>query len=244
MSAYGDRVLLRSNLISYWPLQEASGTLSDAKTTNHGTAHGSLTYRGRSDCPVVSAPYAITGNKTDAYVDVADVNALSIGTTGALSFICYAYIAASEDGIFIGKNGTNYEYALEQSTGPTLDGVVFTNGGGNAAVVPSASISTGWHQLGITMDSASPNLALFVDGAAFGTPDITWGAIANTTALLNFLRRGDAGATWSYSSGSLAHVSVYSAALAVGSYATDYSDRLATSVRGVPFAISDGEGFF
>lgn len=114
-SAGGSGVLL-TNLISFWELEEASGTRNDSHGTNHLTDNNTVT---QTTGKVGNAAQFTAANSE--YFSIADNASLSTGD-GLYSIAAWCYLASKTAGRMIASkmnfSGTQTEYALYYDNGP------------------------------------------------------------------------------------------------------------------------------
>lgn len=174
-----------TNLVSYWKLDEASGTLEDSHGSNDGTNNG--------------ATYGATGKINDCldfdgssdYVSCGDLDiAVSSGKMSISMWINPDSVSGGQWLIAEDHNsgGRNFAFGLN---GDKLQ--LQVNGVGPSAS-GTTSISTGsWQHVAIVFDHSTNNGTYYVNGSAGGTFTCT-GNFTASTAQVNIGRRSYSGA--------------------------------------------------
>lgn len=141
-----------NKLTSWWEMNEASGTRSDSKGTNHlavgGTVSTATGVRGGAD---VAASFAAGG-----WLHAVDSASLSVPSGGGDHCLFGWFYITSGNGFFAGKwdasGPSAYEYGMQVSGGT----VYGQNGGGGYVSATQASPGTGsWHFGILWRDSAA-----------------------------------------------------------------------------------------
>jgi hypothetical protein len=160
------------NLISYWSLEEASGTRNDAHSTNHLTDNNTVTSgtgKVGTAASFAAASLESLTRATNASLDTGNidftfatwVNAASL--TGFPAILCKDGIGANREYILL-YDGTLSRFKFQVSSdGASFDGTVVADTFG------AASTST-WYFVAAWHDSVNNQLGIAVNG---GTADAT-----------------------------------------------------------------------
>jgi len=222
---------LSNGLVSYWPLDERSGTTaSDKKGTNTGTYTGTIVkgFSGASD----EARTSVNLSGSASYVLVPDAVALDI--PGPISV---EYWANSDTLLNSGDNPNSYfggvtkasTYGLGWTTLISDGGWRFNlSSGGISYTADSATMAVEpgrWYHLVGTYDGTW--MRLYLDGVEIASNNIGSKTIDNTTSSLRLGEWG--GADWD---GELDDVSLYSTALGPSAVVAHYAAGRSTSSDG------------
>ncbi len=237
-SARGEVILNEPSLVSYWMLNELAGTtgagsVKDAKSTNHGTPAGGVTFGQASGTALLGA--AAVFNGTSGKIDVPYTAALN---TAAFTVEAFARVD--------GGSGT-YRSPLTSRYGtPGPQGYIFYAGANNAwqfwtgtgsgwdgdpggVTWPVSVVEGQWVHLAGTLDSG--NKTLYING----NPVLTRTGVAyapNTAAPLRIGAGATEGAGSFWFNGAVDNVAVFNAALAHQNIANHYNSfsKYATEV--------------
>jgi hypothetical protein len=162
---------LLNTLISYWKLDEASGTRNDSKGTNHLADHGVTSSAG------VIANAAVFTNTVGVYLDIPSNATLQV--TGDFTFSIWIKPTIPADTVLISKNnGTTNEYLL-LSSDASGTGITFYAGSAAPAQVGSIPTLGAWLHIVAWFDSSDGkgririNDATTYVGASAGTLSTT-----------------------------------------------------------------------
>lgn len=211
VTRYRDAVLATTGLVSYWRLQEPSGTTAaDAKGTNTGTYVGTPTLGGASPISDTGAK-SIALNGTTQYVSAADAASLRFTSTLSLEAWINPTDRAGNYPIF-GKWASNLGYIiwLDSGTGNVLwlrdagsdsmatviptgswSHVVFTLGGGVADLYVN---NTNVHSGAATAASSTTNE--FRIGSYVGSATPFKGSVAEPAAYSTKITATDVSNHW------------------------------------------------
>jgi hypothetical protein len=211
---------LLTGLVSYWKLDESSGTLDDAHGSNDGTS-SNLTYSATGKINT-----AVSFNGSSSYIGFGNPTNLRLTTAGAISCWVYAADTAGPD-VFINKwdNGTTARngYAMY-----TYDGYVTGHvGSASSDVFVSAAINANtWYHVVVTWNAST--IYIYRDGSFVQSKT----SVAASSALndLEFGRDGDAN---SYYQGRLDEVAIYNRLLTSDEVTTLYNSG---SGKAYPFS--------
>jgi len=159
------------NLISYWKLDETSGTVLDAHGSNNGTNHGATpNVSGK-----INTAYSFDGS--DDYIELSE-----IPFTGSGNFSIFAWIKTSDSGnritiINFGTTGISYNQELYLYKG-TDDKLHFDLRNVPGPISAETINDNSWHHVGVT--NTGGTIQLWVDGSPSGSsmsmsPNITSG---------------------------------------------------------------------
>jgi hypothetical protein len=143
--------------------------------------------------------------------DVADF-------TGDISIVCWARSStnpANQTRWMVGKDhntsGRSFAFGLVSGAATTVTKMNFQPAGAGASSQSNNNITTSWHHLGITFDSATTSGTYYLDGEADGGSSWANG-IVSSNANLNIGRRSYTGAEDPYE-GELEDVRIYNRVL-------------------------------
>lgn len=160
---------LNADLTAAWPLEEASGTRSDTRGTNHLTNNGGVTQAaGKTG---YAAQFTAASSQSLSIADNADTSTGNIDFTITLH-VYFDTIPASSFGI-VGKwvmAGNQREYLLYKRSDNKLEFVVSSDGAVGtvvAATSASAISATTWYFVRVWHDSVLNTINLQIDN---GTP--------------------------------------------------------------------------
>lgn len=203
---------LADSLISFWPLDEASGNAIDAHSTNDLTETGGTIGTG-------TGPDAGTARDCEAddteYFEIADNADLSFGNED-FSFAIW-YKPESEDafgargllskGWAVGDGNAEYSLYHEGSSDRfkfTVRSDAISTGTATADTLGAASTGT-WYFLVAVHDSVNNLLKISGNGGAFDTTSFSTGCQDKSNAF----RIGEAGSTSRYADGLFAYCGVW-----------------------------------
>ena len=212
---------LSDGLVSYWKLDEISGSVLDAHDSNDGTNHGATpNVTGK-----INTAYEFDG--VDDYVEVADDDSLDFGTDNfSIGFWIKANI---QDAMVIGKEygdpqpGKDYvgwKVQIENDVA-SGKGIRFDMGDGNGNYIQALgaghesphstdAIDGSWHHVAF-VTKRDTNVILYVDGVYKNTSaDISSiGSISNSQDL----KIGERGDGWGNLNGSIDEVGIWNRSL-------------------------------
>lgn len=180
---------LIDNLISYYRLDETSGTVLDAHGSNDGTNNGATPNQTSLASGNVGTAYDFESSESD-YIDMGDFTI----STDKLSLSAWIKLeTASINHWIIGKddNTLGREFAFGISNTNHLTTQIAGVGSSSQG---SATLTTGtWYHIAVVFNSTTNNGEYFLDGVSDGTFTST-GNLSNTTATFNIGRRSFSGA--------------------------------------------------
>lgn len=202
-----DSSVLSDSPVSYWKLNEASGTTAnDTADSNNGTYSGGVTHG-------VSGPVcgdtATSFNGSTGKVTVPDAANLHTGDV----FTLEAWLKPSQLGITNGYAAKSGAWQL-LLTGPNKIQLYAPNVGPVATSTAGITDTTTWHHVVVTKNGSSVHI--YLDGV-----DVT-GTITNHT-LVNSTTAVVLGAGASFFKGAIADVALYNYALSAARVATHHS---------------------
>lgn len=214
--SYAATVLAESALVSYWRLNEASGTIAtDSKGTNNGTYTGGFTL---NQAGAVTGGRSVLLNGTTGFVNVPDTASLEF--TGAFSVEAWVNptTQAAAYGI-VGKwlSSVGYVLLVDPAVGGKLE--LWLNGVHVDSTTAPAVTAGSWNYVAATYDGA--NATVYVNGSVVGGPTAL-AAPSSGTAALNM---GAYGGGLNNLNGSIAEIAVYNAALSSTRVAAHYAAR-------------------
>ena len=163
----------RWGVISYWKLNEASGTRSDTIGTNHLTDNNSVG-QAAGKVSATSAQFIATSNEYLSRVDNASLS------TGDVDFwiACWVYLDSLGSSRVWAEKGSNgaFEWYLEKNASQQPTFFIFNPAGASlATVLNSTVLTTGqWYFVIAYHDSVNNEVGISLDGSTFTT------SIANT----------------------------------------------------------------
>jgi hypothetical protein len=186
---------LIDGLISYWRLDESSGTRDDAHGANDLTDNNTV---GSASGKIgLAADFNASASEYLSHADNADLSFAD----DAFTFTGWFNIDSASTRSVVAKWGSDgaaetCEYALRTLSGGTLNWRV-GNGSGNVSVSHSATLATGqWYFFAAYHDPAANQIGLSLDGGTAQTASIT-GGILDGAASFAVGRTGDfAGQYW------------------------------------------------
>ena len=189
MSNPYDLVVLADSPVSYWPLDEVSGTVAnDLVGGNNGTYTGGFTLGQR---PSSAFGGATTFNGTSGYVTVPDATNLRI--TGPITLEGWVFYTGLSTGstnfpTLVQKyDGTTNGYALlnQPHDGGGLQDkpicYLFKSGSLSFQNSPTTMTTGGWHHIVATYDNVNP-LIVYVDGIAVVSGNIGANKLGSNTS--------------------------------------------------------------
>lgn len=212
---YANAVLATSGLVSFWRLEEASGTVAaDSKGTNAGTYANGVT---RSMTGATGGSTAVRCDGVDDHVNVPDAPSLDLAD--AFTYELWAkrstllddavliHKGANAPTLHFGSSSHNY-WALKKSAASDV----------STSTVALADTTT-WHHLVATKNGSA--VKLYMDGA-----DVT-GSVSNLTMAntADPLRLCSTTTNGFFFAGQLDEVAVYNRALTASEVASHYAAR-------------------
>lgn len=202
-----DHASLTTSLVSFWELEEASGTRVDAHGANDLADNNTVT--------------SATGKVGDAadfedanseYLSITDAAQTGLDITGDFSFNFWVNFESdpdTNDACPIGKyGGAGTRSYLLQYIGGGWRVVISTNGtaeGVTTTVAHAVSTAT-WYNIGATYDVSAGTLEIFVNGSSIGTGTGGPTSIADVAGAFNLGRNAAGG---NYFDGLLDQVGVW-----------------------------------
>lgn len=163
---------LIDNLVSYWELEEASGTRNDAHGTNHLTDNNTVT-QGTGKVGN-AADFEDTASE---YLSITDNASLSVGT-GSFTLCAWVRLESkpAHRGTIVAKHGSNdMEYGLRWHNGADAFEVRISSGAGftnpmdfQATTFGAPSLAT-WYFVVVWFDSVGHTLNIQVNDGAINS---------------------------------------------------------------------------
>ena len=216
VGSYYNAVRFAANLISYWRLGEASGTVAvEAGASGYNGTYTGAPTLGVAGALPGDADTAVTFNGTTQYVTVPDATGLDL----ADAFTIEAWVKRGATGAAraIVSKQTNAYYLRLTSTGA----VELLKSGVASIVTSTTTLDTAWHHVAATKNGAAVHL--YIDGV-----DVT-GVVTNATCADNasaLLIGADTG-PGEYNNGTLDEIALYNVALTAAQI-RDHANRTAT----------------
>ncbi|HEU5004919.1 MAG TPA: capsid cement protein [Candidatus Saccharimonadales bacterium] len=215
---------LTTGLMSYWNLDEASGTtVKDSVNTNYGVANGTTITGGKKN-------YARSFNGTSDYVDLGNGNTLNQTSTLSISaWIKNNDPTCSGVGSYIlgGDNNGYGFYLLNGSCKVSFGKIGISGASGNIAITDTTS----WHH--VVMTYSGSQLRFYVDGVADSANPVAYSTGFSTGS--HYYLGGRSGSN--YFKGSIDEVGLWNKVLS----AQEVSD-LYNGGNGDPYISSSGSG--
>ena len=208
--------VLADSPVSYWKLDETSGTTAtDATGGNNGTYMGGYTLN-QPGIPSAGRP-AVLFNGSSGYISLGAPAALNI--TAAWTLEACVYLTSTPNGCGViaesytgGSNPILYALGFGLSAiGANLEGGFYTGSDWRTAIGGTLALNV-WHHIACTWDGTT--LRLYADNSQVGTSSPASGPVAGINGLYIGRRHDVAGSP--FFPGRNAEVAIYSAALAAG----------------------------
>lgn len=213
-----------SNLIAYWPLNEASGTNAD---NAEGTAARDGTYNGVTlgqpgigdgeTCPSFDGSNDYVSIYSDSLRDAFNGAAGTVALWAKVSGAGVWSDGQNRRAIKITVDGSNNVY-IGKTSGNVM--IWAYTAGGTSDAITAARSPTGWVHLGITWDAAADQVMAYYTGSQEGATQTglgTWaGNIVNSGTIIGAENNTPA-FPWD---GLLAHVAVWTKALSAAQIAS------------------------
>ena len=216
-------------LVGFWRLDEGSGTNC---LDQSGQRNGTLTGTPGRLKGIHARPGFGMGFTGTQYVTIADADALSIGTTGEMSWMCWTKPNDNVQNHVIAKGvNLNYEWGLLRGVLP-----LFTNGTGYVFQIwqmtgnSYAAVQTGanrvpnnqWVHIVATVKTGT-TLIIYLNGVEKARSTTFSGSIGNGTSAMNIGRRPDNVRPYN---GDVADVAVWNRQLTAGEVMALYAEGL------------------
>lgn len=148
----------KTNLISYWKLDESSGTITDSHGSNDGTNNGA-TYGATGKINT-----ALDFDGSNDYVNFGDIDV----SDDEISIACWIKVDAFTNSFILAKDQAS---GREWSFGITSAGKIqLQPGGAGPSTASTTTLSTGtWYHVGVTYSSTSNSGTYYLNGVADGT---------------------------------------------------------------------------
>jgi hypothetical protein len=217
--SYSSNVLATSGLVSYWRLDEPSGTsAADSKGTNTGTYNGS---------PSLNQASLLVGDPADASVkfDGGGTQSVSIPTLSIFtsSFSIELWINATDlaaNGIVFGVHGaqsTDQSIHLRLQTSGVM---LFGYFADDLAGVRTLSAGTTYHVVA-TYNSGSDTSSLYINGTLDNSG--AQGPFTGTSPVISIGRWFDVGTAQDYFKGTIDDVAIYNTDLSASTVLDHYT---------------------
>jgi len=176
---------LIDDLVSYWTLDETSGTREDSHASNDLT-----------DNNTVGAATGVINDGADfelansEYLSITDATQSGLDFTGDLSMSCWVKIESAPSGKYsiiekILSSDESYNINYRESSGKKLQFIATSGGSGATENVWTFAqdLGTGtFKHIVMTFDASASTVEFFVDGSSIGTVTQTITSIYNGTA--------------------------------------------------------------
>lgn len=233
-AGYAATILATSGLVGYWRLDETGGTTAfdSSPTGDNGTYTGTYTLNTPGAIMSDMNSPAASFSGTNAYVNIPDNDAYSVGTTNALSIEIWergTIDALSGDGqtpISKMLGGSNYEWEIvrwykngTKGSGDVFHARVFPGTGSTVAIATNYSKNPDtilpqeetWHHIVETIDNVNHVVILYEDGLEVARDDNWTGtAKSNGTGPVRIGARADGSY---YFAGQLDEAAIYNRVL-------------------------------
>lgn len=158
---------LKTNLVSFWEMQESSGTRYDAHGTNHLTANGTGGI-GRGTGKVgYGADLELSDND---YFSVADNSSLDITGDMSISFWVYLESFAGEPVVFDKMSMAGQRSFYIQLRTSYIRMSTSANGTATSTADVASSLTTAtWYHIVVTYTASSGTMEAWVNGSSLGT---------------------------------------------------------------------------
>lgn len=213
--AYVNAVLGTSGLVSYWRLDETSGTVAaDSKGTNAGSYVNGVTL---GQAGAFTGSTAIRCDGANDYVNVPDAASLDVGDV--FSYELWAKRSTLLDDAVLIHKGVNAPTVHFGSTSHNFWALKKSGASEVAASTRALGDTTAWHHLVATKNGAT--IRLYMDGT-----DVT-GSLSNLTmaSTADPLRLCATATSTFFFAGQLDDVAVYNRALTASEVASHYAAR-------------------
>jgi hypothetical protein len=228
MTTYAETIKAVASLVSYWRLNETSGTQAkDSKSTNHGTYTGTFTLAQASPLTDGDATAkSVSFDGSSGYVSVP-ANAALRPASVTVEAWAYAEAVAAENGIVTSNTYTsNVGFALCSAYGNAkkYEFGSFNGGWGRAESSSEPGLKEWQHLVGTYDSTTTKKLLLYRNGVLVGEASIA--SLTYDAAELRIARN------WVslYWNGRIAEVSLYNAALSAAVVKEHYEAGLAPEV--------------
>lgn len=251
-----ETVVAADNPVSYWRLNESSGTTANDRTDgNAGTIEGGVTL-GQSGALVTDAAHPNSAMTFDgATGDIfksSPATAWNLDITGDITLEAWikpaAPLASGPSQTILQKGSgfggdLNYQYRLQLYQGNQWRGCVYAEGTGGTTVdhcvlapTPPPPSTTDWTHLVLTRGGNT--LTLYVNGVVTGPPDTaTTGNLQTKKGGLRIGRAGTSDTPPGFFKGGIDEVAIYSTALTAAQVQRHYEVGLGNGV-GISFECS------
>jgi hypothetical protein len=231
MSTYSTAILATTGLVSYWQLNETSGTTAtDSKGTNNGTYTGGYTL-GSTGLTTASSTTplgtAVTFNGTTAYITVP--NSTSLAITSNVSAEAWVKFTS-----FSGSSYNIVEKAFTSNTNPYVNYSLTTDGSNSGKFSFGIAVGTTfynalsntipttgqWYHVVGTYDGT--NIRIYVNGLLDGILPVT-GSIRNDSQVLTIGAYHRGTSFGQFFPGLIDEVAVYNVALSSTQVLANYN---------------------
>lgn len=167
---------ITDGLVSYYKLDESTGSTLDSHGTNHGLKAGSV---AQGITGIINTAYSFSG--------VADFNsivALPAFSLGSVSLTCWAssiYAPGTSRQDIVNNSEDSCSLRWEHAAGPAI--IIRTAGGYTTVERAGTLTANTWHHFGATYDNDI--LKLYLDGSLVGSSTAPTGSIVQATSAWN-----------------------------------------------------------
>lgn len=213
-----DQLIVATGPVSYWPLNESSGTTAvDLMGVNNGTYNGSYTLgaTGIGDGETAAS-------FTNGYVECKSSGGILAGQN-QLSIEAWA-LTAGAGPIYVERATSGNDIIKMILPTNELELSYRDDAGHLSQPTKSATVlNSAWHHLVLTVNVSGLLVTFYVDGVSLGTSALTAGSTTTMTDALQSRIALDPQASGSPFNGHLAKVAVYDFQLSSGQVAAHYA---------------------
>ena len=162
-----NNLTLSTGLVSYWDMEEASGTRYDLHGSNNLTDNNTVTQATGK----VGNCASIASANTE-YLSITDASQTGLNITGDLSASFWINNTTDNDGVILGKRkASNAQYFIDYRTSPNRLRLSVSDDGTNSDVLEvETTLNTGtWYHVVCNWDASAGEVEFFVNGSSVGT---------------------------------------------------------------------------
>lgn len=205
---------LRDNMVSWWELNETSGTRNDSHGTNHLTDNNTvLSGTGKQgNCADFESANA-------EYLSIADASQSGLDNQTNMSFSWWMKLESDTDPVVMGKFATGSQaYWIQMQLGGTFKFMDSSEGDSCQISLADFTLATWYH---VVVTYAAGVVKLYVNGSYVGTDNTTNTSIPNTTGYFSIGRVEKYASN--YYDGLIDEVGIWSRELTSGEVTTLYN---------------------
>lgn len=238
---------LRDSMISWWELNETSGTRYDSHGSNHLTDNNTVLYGTgkQGNC----ADFESTNNES---LSIADASQSGLDFTSDFSFSAWVKIESQPTGgdggaIYYKWGGSQAAYGLIyvdiSGTYKLRFNGYETGAGSNITHDWTQTLTNGtWYHIVTTYKQSTENVEMWVNGSSLGTVNAGYSGSSNTTGAFSLSALGG-GIQW-YWDGLIDEVGCWSKTLASDEVASLYNSGSGLSYAGTAGGATTNSNFF